>query len=125
MERRTRILITVVIVLILLGYLVYSTVGGSFLYYRTVSEVKMDESLHGKPVRVIGKVVKDSFEEKESGYRFKISDGKEEILVLYKGILPSTFKEDAEVIAEGIYERGVGIRAKNLLARCPSKYITK
>lgn len=123
--KRKRVIITTAIILILLGYLVYSTVGSSFLYYRTVSEMKADESLHGERVRVAGKVVEGSFEEMADRYEFKITDGKEEIKVIYAGILPSSFKEDAEVIAEGVYRPEMGIEAKNLLARCPSKYTSK
>ncbi len=123
--KRKRVIITTAIILILLGYLVYSTVGSSFLYYRTVSEVKADESLHGERVRVAGKVVEGSFEEMADRYEFKITDGKEEIKVIYAGILPSSFREDAEVIAEGVYRPEMGIEAKNLLARCPSKYTSK
>lgn len=123
--KRKRVIITTAVILILLGYLVYSTVGSSFLYYRTVSEVKTDKSLYGERVRVAGKVVEDSFEEAGDRYEFNITDGKEEIKVVYAGVLPSSFKEDAEVIAEGVYRPETGIEAKNLLARCPSKYTSK
>ncbi len=125
MEKKKTVIITTVILLILVGYLAYTTLGGTFFYYKTVSEVKADETLSGKPVRVAGKVVDGTLRKEKDTYYFEITDGSENLTVVYSGVLPSTFKDEAEVIAEGTYEKDLGIKAKKLLARCPSKYVSE
>ena len=43
--------------------------------------------------------------------------------VTYQGIIPDTFKENAEVVVEGFYHpQKTVFRATTLLAKCPSKY---
>ena len=118
-----RIVITSVIVLILLGYLVYATFSGGTLYYKTVSEIINNAELREKPIRVSGKVVKGTFESRSDNYTFNITDGKNEIALIYQGVLPNSFKEDAEVIAEGIYTEDELFEVKTLLVKCPSKYV--
>jgi len=124
--RRRRVVITSAIIIVFFGILVYTTVGSSFLYYRTPSEIIADESLHGKSVKVSGKVVDGTIESSEGTHRFKVTDGKESVLVVYSDVLPSAFKADADVIVEGVYESGSGaIKAESLLAKCPSKYTSQ
>ncbi len=124
-KRKKRIIFTSLIVSVLLGYLIFSTFTGGARFSQTVSEIKKDASLIGKPLRVSGKVVKGSFKTHSSSYFFKITDGKEIITLSYKGILPSSFQEGADVIAEGIYTKNKIFKVKNLLVKCPSKYIPK
>lgn len=124
-SKKKTVIVTTIVLLVLVGYLIVTTVGGAFFYYKTVSEIKADETLDGKPVRVAGKVVDGSLEKDGDAYSFEITDGEEKLLVIYSGVLPSAFKDEAEVIAEGIYEVKVGIKARKLLARCPSKYVSE
>ncbi len=123
--RRKRVVITSAIIIVFFGILLYTTVGSSFLYYRTPSEVIADESLYGKSVKVSGKVVGNAIEESEGIYKFMITDGENSVSVVYAGVLPSAFKKDAEVIVEGVYESDSGIKAESLLAKCPSKYTSE
>ncbi|MDO8886881.1 cytochrome c maturation protein CcmE [Candidatus Oleimmundimicrobium sp.] len=122
--KRKRIVITSVIIIIFFGILLY-TAGSSFLYYRTPGEVVSDESLHGKSVKVSGKVVGDIVEENEGVYKFMIADEENSVAVVYSGVLPSALKKGAEVIVEGVYEPNSGIKADSLLAKCPSKYTSE
>lgn len=124
-KKKKRIIITSVIIVILMGYLVYAAMGSSFLFYKTVSELKSDSSLRGESARIAGKVVKGSFVKKSSPYRFKITDGKASILVVYEGSLPASFKDDTDVIAEGVYQNNGEFNAKSILVKCPSKYQAK
>ncbi len=121
-KKMKRVVITSAIVLILLGYLVYSAMGSSFLFYKTVSELKTDASLKGESARIGGKVVKGSLASKSSPYRFKITDGKANIQIVYEGTLPASFRDDTEVIAEGVYQDNREFKAKTILVKCPSKY---
>lgn len=124
-KKKKRVIITGAIILILVGYLAYSAMGSSFLFYKTVSELKSDPSLRGESARIGGKVVKGSFVKSSSPYRFKITDGKEELLIVYDGSLPASFRDDTEAIAEGVYQENGEFKAKSILVKCPSKYQAK
>ncbi len=124
-KKKKRIIITSAIVLILLGYLVYSAMGSSFLFYKTVSELKSDPSLRGESARIGGKVVKGSLASSSSPYRFKITDSKESLSVVYNGSLPASFRDDTDIIAEGVYQKNGEFKAKSILVKCPSKYQAK
>lgn len=124
-KKMKRIVITSAIVLVLLGYLVYSAMGSSFLFYKTVSELKTDASLRGESARIGGKVVKNSLKGSSSPYRFRITDGKANLQIIYEGSLPASFRDDTDVIAEGVYQQNGEFKAKTILVKCPSKYEEK
>ena len=44
------------------------------------------------------------------------------VTVRYRGVVPDTFKDDAQVIVTGALENDGIFHAKELLAKCPSKY---
>ncbi len=97
---------------------------GGFVYYLTVKEF-LDKGGQGSGhYRVNGKVAIGTIERHPSGQevRFTMTDGKAAIPVDYKGVIPDTFVDDAEVVVEGKL-RGDGVfDATTLLAKCPSKY---
>ncbi len=129
MEKRSRnrLIIVTAIILALLGILLYTaTRGGSNLsYFKTVTELKNDTSLIGKSVRVGGKVVADSIVKSGTDVTFTLSDTKSKIKISYEGALPSTFGENVQVIAEGIYKSENLVEADSLVTKCPSKYENK
>lgn len=126
-KKKKKVIITAVIILILLGYLVYSALGSNTLFNKTVtvSELTSDSSLKGEYVRVVGgKVVKGSLK-MTSPYRFRVAQEKSELQIVYSGSLPASFRDDADVIAEGIYQKNGELQAKTILTKCPSKYKAK
>lgn len=124
-KARTRLVIVIAIVLVLLAILLYRSSIGSLSYFKTVSELKKDTSLIGKSVRVGGEVAKDSIVEKQGAVTFTLTDKKESITVIYGGTMPSAFGEGLQVIAEGTYQGGNNFEAKSLITKCPSKYKTE
>jgi cytochrome c-type biogenesis protein CcmE len=44
------------------------------------------------------------------------------VTVRYEGVVPDTFKDDAEVIVTGTLGSDGVFQASDLLAKCPSKY---
>lgn len=111
-----------------IGYLMFSGINDSMVYYYSVPEVlaKAPE-LYGQGIRVSGHVDEGSIERDPSRSRvaFRVIDKTTEktIPVVYEGIIPDTFKEHAEVVVEGRYgESDQTFHATTLLAKCPSKY---
>jgi cytochrome c-type biogenesis protein CcmE len=123
-KRKLRVIITTFIILILLGILVFVTFGGSQTA-RKVSEVKGNKEFVGVKVRLTGKIASKSLKSHSDYYEFKVTDGKEEITVVYKGVLPNSFQDGADVIADGYVQEDGKFKAHNLLVKCPSKYVRK
>ncbi len=127
-----RTILVIFLVLGGVGYLIFSGVSETGMYYRTVSEV-LDQSktLDNDPVRISGEVVDNTihYNQGDMILTFAIRDPEDNsktIKAVYKGVAPDAFKADVEVVLEGKYDR-----AKNtfdttlLLAKCPSKYVAE
>lgn len=104
-----------------------------FFHPADVVIVKAEE-LKGQRMRMGGHVVKGSIAQK-TGTLDYIFDVKpiagmlkhpeafdKSIRVRYNGVVPDTFKDDAEVIVTGTLGQDGTFIAKDLLAKCPSKY---
>jgi cytochrome c-type biogenesis protein CcmE len=111
------------IIVLAVGYLIVSSVGGSTAYYLTVEEVKA-KGPSERTVRVAGNVIGETIEwnVKELMLRFNITDASGSLAVIYHGPRPDMLKDDAEAIVEGRYIEGGSFEANNLLLKCPSKY---
>lgn len=116
------------IILITLGFLVFTGMRESFVYYFTVSElIEKKDSIYGKGVRVAGKVEPGSiiYDSKNLNLEFNLIDDSHRMKVIYHGILPDLFKDNADVVVEGEYHPSGLFKASQLLAKCPSKYEAK
>jgi len=111
-----------------IGYLMFSGIDGSMVYYYTVSEVKeKGPELSGKGIRINGHVLPGTIEKEKNGtvVEFVVfeKDTDQRINARYEGLIPDTFKDNAEVVVEGVYDPNSPIfEATTLLAKCPSKY---
>ncbi|MEE8350533.1 MAG: cytochrome c maturation protein CcmE [Acidobacteriota bacterium] len=109
-------------------YLLFSGISDSMVYYYTVSEaLELAEERSGNGIRVSGYVSSGTIERDESassvGFLVYEKDGDQTLPVVYQGIIPDTFGDDAEVVVEGTYRSEEGVfHANVLLAKCPSKY---
>ncbi len=114
------------IIVVTIIYLIYTGVSETSVYYLTVSELinKKGTISSDEGVRVNGIVVPGSIEKDSSNLKvnFKITDSKENILVYYEGIIPDMFKENVDVVVEGVVDQNHILRANTLLTSCPSKY---
>ena len=129
----------------LAGYLTFITIGENLEYYFEVDELQ--SQLHESPlnlkgtVRMHGYVVPDSILRRRSTleYRFIVqndpprsdSTSQTRVLVTYTGVVPDTFKSEAEVVARGtVHSNATGasnltlwtFQGESITAKCPSKY---
>lgn len=111
------------IIVLAVGYLIFSSIGGSAAYYLTVEEVKA-KGPSGRDVRVAGLVLGDTIEwdAQEWILKFKITDESGTLAVIYQGARPDMLQDGAEAIVEGKYTGNDSFEANNLLLKCPSKY---
>jgi cytochrome c-type biogenesis protein CcmE len=112
-----------VVVAACVGYLVYSAAGGSSEYYLTVSELRSQAT--GGDVRVAG-VVQNDIQRSQGGLqvRFTEKDGTASVPVEYHGTLPDIFQPGITVVAEGRLGADGVFHARNVLAKCPSRFAT-
>ena len=96
-------------------------------YYKHVDEVMASpEQWKGKPLQLHGFVVKDTWVQKPNTlqYQFKVENKGSVVHASYTGVLPDTFKDEAEVVltgrltADGNFE----VAPNGVMAKCPSKY---
>jgi len=117
--------IVITVVLLVAGFAVLFSVGlkGSLVYYLTVSEFK-DSGRRSDNFRVNGIVKAGSIQKHQGapGARFVLTDGKEELSVVYNKEVPDTFVDGAEAVVEGALGADDVFAAQTLLAKCPSKY---
>lgn len=125
---RVKFLIAGGLILGAISYLMFSGISETMVYYYTVPETLAKvEKIDGKGIRMSGYVFPGSISREpiKSRVRFLVCDDQrtERIPVIYEGIIPDTFKDEAEVVVEGVYSSREDLfRATVLLAKCPSKY---
>ena len=105
------------------GYLIYSASGGSSEYYLTVSELRAHPA-YDQDVRVAGVVQTDVMYAPRGTVEFTEKDSTASILVVYSGPLPDIFKPGITVVAEGRLGTDGIFHARNILAKCPSRFST-
>jgi cytochrome c-type biogenesis protein CcmE len=105
------------------GYLVYSSTGGSAEYYLTVSELRSHAT--SGDVRVAG-VVQPDVQRSDGGLKVEFTerDATAALLVDYSGTLPDIFRPGITVVAEGRLGSDGVFHARTVLAKCPSRFST-
>lgn len=124
-KRKVRVILISSAALIIIGYLVYTGIRDTMVYYLTVSQL-MEQgppSSNGGGVRVGGKVHEGTvaWDAKELRLSFIMGDEKNTLPVVYKGVVPDSFKQGMKVIIEGVYTDGK-FTASQIMPTCPSKY---
>jgi len=125
---RAKFLVGGVLILAAAGYLMATAITETGVYYLTPQElagrVAADPSFARAGVKVGARVVPGSIERDPGGREvaFRVSDGAETIPVIYRGVIPDTFSDSADVIVEGRMGSDGTFRATSLLAKCASRY---
>ena len=124
-----KILLTAVIVGGGLGYLLYATAAPEVEWYKHVDEVmSQPKAWQGKRLQLHGRVVKGSILRRQSGasyeYRFQVENNGATVTALHKGLVPDTFKDEAEVVLKGrlLPDGTFQVAPDGVMAKCPSKY---
>ena len=124
-NNKARLLLVGFVLVLALGYLVYAAFPGNTLYYVTVDEFVADQpKLEGRSIRVVGKLVPDSFQRVDGTTRanFTIADKGETLAATYVGVMPDLFfNPHSDVVLEGSYAGDV-FRTDAIVVKCPSKF---
>ena len=126
MGSTTRLILMSLVVVAAVGYLVLTGVKKTGMLYMTVTELaQLDHAPKSEGFRLDGKVAVGSvgYDQRAPRLQFRMTDGKENISVIYEGLKPDAFADGREVVVEGNYrhvERA--LYASKLVTKCPSKY---
>lgn len=123
-HKAAKVGITTLVLATAFGVLLYTTMGESMQYYKYVDEVAGNhDAWTGKTLQVHGYVVPGSIGRKRDAleYQFDLQRNGQAIRAYYSGVVPDTFKDEAEVVLTGQFT-DKGFVATDMTAKCPSKY---
>lgn len=113
------------LIVLSLAYLAYTGVQESKSYYVTIAELQgMGDGAYTKRLRVAGSVQPGSIKRSGTDVHFVLVENDKILPVIYSSTEPppDTFKDNSQALAEGSYGRDGVFRAKQLQAKCASKY---
>lgn len=125
MNKSVKFGVPILIIVAGLAYLAVSGVQESKSYYVTIKEMKeMGDGVYNKRLRVAGNVQPGSIHRQGTHVEFTLDEQGRTLNVVYAGTEapPDTFKDNAQALAEGSYGRDGVFHAKQLQAKCASKY---
>ncbi len=126
-KKKIKITFAFTIISGLLIWLTLSGFEGEMQYSIGIKEVKaMGEAAFDQGLRVKGFLVPGTLQRSQNSLEvnFVIEEAGQEMAVRYAKVLPDTFKDGAEVLVVGKYQREGYFDAQILMAKCPSKYET-
>ena len=123
MSRRTRFAVGGAIVLAAIGYLIYSGVSQSVVYFVTPAEL-LAAPVSGKTYRLGGLVERGTlkWEPKTLDLSFRLSDGRATVPVRHRGTPPDLFAEGRGAVVEGAWTPDGYFKASLILAKHSEEY---
>jgi len=110
-------------VLALAAALVLVALEDTVVYFYGPTDLK-SKPLDDRRIRVGGLVVEGSVDIDGIDARFDVSDGKNDVTIMYRGLLPDLFREGQGIIAEGVFN-GQNFMADTVLAKHDETYMPK
>ena len=106
--------------------LVLNALSGSIVFFNSPTDVVEKHLAPGTRIRLGGLVKRGSVKRGENlNVRFEVTDGKSDVPVTYKGLLPDLFREGQGVVTEGTIEPGGVFKASSVLAKHDERYMPK
>lgn len=126
-HQRLVLVVIALVVLVAAGLLAAWALRSQASYFYVPSDIKAAPPEPGRAVRLGGMVQQGTLKTEPDGVTvtFVVGDGKAQVPVRFAGIVPSLFKENSGVVAEGkLRVDGVFI-ADNLLAKHDENYVPR
>ena len=109
--------------LILSVYLILKSLEENVVYFQSPSEIKLLAEVDKKKIRIGGMVKNNSILIETKEVKFIVTDFKNEINVIYDGVLPNLFSEGKGVVAEGYLKDKSLFLATKILAKHDENYM--
>tara|TARA_Y100000389_G_scaffold179493_1_gene193614 strand:+ start:273 stop:692 length:420 start_codon:yes stop_codon:yes gene_type:complete len=115
--------ILILLTLILSTFLILRSLEENVVYFQSPSEIKVISEINKKKIRIGGMVKVDSISMATKEIKFIITDFKNEINVIYSGVVPNLFTEGKGVVAEGYLKDKNFFLATKILAKHDENYM--
>jgi len=116
-------LVLILISAILSVFLILQSLKDNVVYFQSPSEIKLLIELDKKKLRVGGMVKEQSIFINSDEVKFIITDFKNEINVIFSGVVPNLFAEGKGVVAEGFLKDRNYFLATKILAKHDENYM--
>ena len=122
--RRWGVLLGVVVVLGVIGYLAFSSVGNALVYYVTPTELlARGQAAVGETVRLGGLVEVGSIAGEAPNLRFVLTDGTTEIIVHARSAPTRSFREGIGAVVEGQLGADHVFEASQVIVKHDENYV--
>ncbi len=109
--------------LVLSVFLLIKSLEENVIFFKSPTEIKTLSEINKKKIRVGGMVKKDSITIISKELKFVVTDFKNEINVVYSGVVPNLFAEEKGVVAEGYLKDKNFFLATKILAKHDENYM--
>ena len=111
------------ITLVLTIFLIVKSLEENVVYFKSPTEIKISGESKKNKFRIGGMVKTDSISIEAEKIEFIITDFKNEINVIYSGVVPNLFEEGKGVVAEGYLKDDNFFLATKILAKHDENYM--
>ena len=113
----------ILVILSLSTFLILKSLEDNVVYFQSPTEVNSLAEIDKKKIRIGGMVKKQSILIEERELKFIITDFKNEINVIYSGVIPNLFEEGKGVVAKGFLKDKSLFLATKILAKHDENYM--
>tara|TARA_B100001778_G_scaffold294821_1_gene266686 strand:+ start:1062 stop:1481 length:420 start_codon:yes stop_codon:yes gene_type:complete len=113
----------VLITVVLSVFLIIKSLEENVVFFKSPTEIKALSEINEKKIRIGGMVKKDSISIISKEINFVVTDFKNEINVVYSGVVPNLFSEEKGVVAEGYLKDKNFFLATKILAKHDENYM--
>ena len=124
-KQRLYVVLSILLGTVIAALLVFKGLSESINLFYSPSDLRKAQIDEGAQIRVGGMVRKDSIIRVENSLTvsFVITDFEEDLVIIYDGMLPDLFSEEAGIVAKGsMNEEGVFV-ANEVLAKHDENYM--
>ncbi len=116
-------ILLILLILSLFVFLVLKSLEKNVVYFQSPSEIQTLSEIDKKKIRIGGMVKNQSILIKDKELKFIVTDFKNEINVVYSGVIPNLFAEGKGVVAEGFLKDKNLFFATKILAKHDENYM--
>ena len=124
-SKKVKPIVISAVIVIVIGYLMYTGLRDTMVFYLTVSEVMAKTPGDLTVTQKVGGQVNAGsvqWDPKALKLSFILEDEQANLAVSYAGVVPDSFKPGGEVIVEGTYHGNGRFSATTIMPKCASKY---
>ena len=116
-------ILLIITTLALSVFLLVKSLEENVIFFKSPTEIKTLGEIGKKKIRIGGMVKKDSITMISKEIKFIVTDFKNEINVVYSGVVPNLFAEEKGVVAEGYLKDKNFFLATKILAKHDENYM--